>query len=48
MFRAIKKESTSSCWTKSLAVGADTIIRRAVGETKPSSTVLSMKLSNEL
>lgn len=39
---------TSSCMTNCFGVGADTIIPRAVGEMKPSSTALSMKDSNEL
>ena len=40
--------NTSSCMTNCFGVGADTIIPRAVGEMKPSSTALSMKDSNEL
>jgi len=44
-----KKElSTSSCLTNCSAVGADTIMRRAAGDMKPSSTALSMKDNNEL
>lgn len=39
---------TSSSLINSLAVGADTIIRRAIGEIKPSSTALSMNDNNEL
>lgn len=39
---------TSSCLTNCLAVGAEMMIRRAVGEIKPSSTALSMKHSKEL
>lgn len=39
---------TSSAMTNCLAVGADTIMRRAVGEIKPSSTALSMKDNKEL
>jgi len=31
-----------------LAVGADTIMRRALGDIKPSSTALSMKDNKEL
>lgn len=39
---------TSSCLTNCLAVGEDTMMCRAVGEIKPSSTALSMKLNKEL
>jgi hypothetical protein len=42
------KAHTSSCLTNCLAVGADTIMRRAIGEIKPSSTALSMKDNKEL
>lgn len=39
---------TSRSLTNCLAVGAETMMRRAVGETKPSSTALSINDSNEL
>lgn len=42
------KAHTSSCLTNCVAVGADTIMRRAIGEIKPSSTALSMKDNKEL
>lgn len=38
---------TSSFEISSWAVGVDTIIRRAMGVMKPSSTALSMKDNNE-
>lgn len=41
-------ECTSSSLTNCLAVGADTMIRREVGEIKPSSTALSRNDNNEL
>lgn len=42
------KKATSSFFINSLAVGADTMIWRALGLMNPSSTALSMKESKEL
>lgn len=42
------KVVTSSCLNNCFAVGADTRMRRAVGEMKPSSTALSTKDNKEL
>jgi hypothetical protein len=47
MFYA-REAFTSSCLNNCLAVDADTIMRRAAGDIKPSSTALSIKDSSEL
>lgn len=47
-FTQEKGAFTSSCLNNCLAVDADTIMRRAAGDIKPSSTALSIKDSSEL
>lgn len=44
----ISQEITSNFLTNSFAVGAETMIWRALGLMKPSSTALSMNDSKEL
>lgn len=46
--RNFLKFCTSIFFTSSLAVGAETIMCRAVGLMKPSSTALSINDNNEL
>lgn len=48
MLGILRSEITSIFLTSSLAVGADTMMWRAFGLMKPSSTALSMNDNNEL